>query len=184
MLKLTAYYSNGNEAYHGTLPKIANMIFGQIAIINETKILTGYTLQDLDTGEYIDDVNQYFKNEMPRDKNMIRQGVFQEEVIHQDNNGVYAFTCPGPAGHFYGIRFGQSNGKIFFQNGPVKEVGVNGVTNEALLAILIHRTETLNKLFPCAENEAALEHMQKALQSFNDRTANRMARNVEGKNEL
>ena len=70
---------------------------------------------------------------------------------------------------------------IEFQNGPIPTNGTNGLTNEALLAILIHRTETLNAQYPCAENEAAIEFMNKARDAFEARTANRKARGVEGK---
>ncbi len=91
-----------------------------------------------------------------------------------------------PAGHSYyaDINAGASSrplALIDFQNGPIREVGTNGFTNEALLAILIHRTETVNKKFPCEENELAIKRMKEALEAFNQRTANRKARGVEGK---
>ena len=69
-----------------------------------------------------------------------------------------------------------------FQDGPIPANGVNGLTSEAMLAILIHRTSTLNTNFPCEENELAILHMKKALDWFNTRTAKRKARGVEGKN--
>lgn len=88
-----------------------------------------------------------------------------------------------PAGHSYyaDINAGASSRPlplINFQNGPIREVGTNGFTNEALLAILIHRTETVNKQFPCEENELAIKRMKEALEAFNQRTANRKARGV------
>jgi hypothetical protein len=91
-----------------------------------------------------------------------------------------------PAGHSYyaDINAGASSrplALIDFQNGPIREVGTNGFTNEALLAILIHRTETVNKQFPCEENELAIKRMKEALEAFNQRTANRKARGVEDK---
>lgn len=91
-----------------------------------------------------------------------------------------------PAGHSYyaDINAGASSrplALIDFQNGPIREVGTNGFTNEALLAILIHRTETVNTQFPCEENELAIKRMKEALEAFNQRTANRKARGVEGK---
>lgn len=82
--------------------------------------------------------------------------------------------------HVYHINHGTGNQNICFQNGTVLEVGHNGVTNEALLAITIHRTKILNDKFPCDENEQAIGHMEAALKCFEDRTANRVARNVEG----
>lgn len=70
---------------------------------------------------------------------------------------------------------------VDFQNGPIPVAGINGLTNEVLLTILIHRTTAINAQFPCEENQAAIYHMKEALDAFNQRTANRKARNVEGK---
>lgn len=95
-----------------------------------------------------------------------------------------------PEGHSYDVLFNKENdplitlAEIRFQNGPVSSCGVNGVTNEDLLVVLIHRTSILNDKFPCEENKVAIEHMQKALGAFNARTVNRIARNVEGKYEV
>ena len=93
-----------------------------------------------------------------------------------------------PAGHAYQVLCdptpeGQHRtlASINFQNGPIPAVGVNGITNEALLTILIHRTEVLNAQYPCHENEVGIEFMRKALDAFEARTINRKARGVEGK---
>ena len=109
----------------------------------------------------------------------------QEEVkqsvsIYTDHNGV-AVLCDKP-GHFYHIS--DSDGKLLdiclFQDGPIKDVGVNGIQNEHLLAILINRLAYLNNVFRCEENEAALQNLKNALDHLEARTRNRMARNVEG----
>ena len=76
-----------------------------------------------------------------------------------------------------GTTFG---GPVQFQMGPVPEAGVNGFTNEAMLAILIHRTQVLDSQYPCDENKAAIAAMQATLDAFNARTAKRQARGVEG----
>lgn len=70
---------------------------------------------------------------------------------------------------------------IVFQNGPINEAGVNGITHEALIAILIDRLEA----FQCGPfandyNAAALSHLQSAQGALLDRTRARMARGVEG----
>lgn len=59
----------------------------------------------------------------------------------------------------------------------------NGTTNEEVLAVLIDRIKFLNDKFPCRENSIALTHIETALLWLNSRTANRKARNVEGKAE-
>lgn len=71
--------------------------------------------------------------------------------------------------------------QITFQNGPINEVGVNGVTHEALLAILIDRLEAFQSgPYACAENSAAMSHLFAAQEALHSRTRARMARNVEG----
>ena len=70
---------------------------------------------------------------------------------------------------------------VLFQNGPIKEVGTNGVTHEALLAILIDRLECFQKgPFACDENRLALAHLFKAQAVLKSRTEKRLARGVEG----
>ena len=110
--------------------------------------------------------------------------------IYEDANGVtttHALTLnkKGDAyieGHTYRIMGGDEQAILSFQNGPVKEYGVNGITTEAILAALIHRTKILNDAFPCEENEDAIEGMENALEAFNFRTQNRVMRGVEGQN--
>lgn len=70
---------------------------------------------------------------------------------------------------------------LIFQNGPIKEVGVNGITHEALLAILIDRLEGFQSgPFKCDYNRFALEHLKLGLEYLKQRTAERMLRGVEG----
>lgn len=57
----------------------------------------------------------------------------------------------------------------------------DGTTNEEVLAMLINRLNYLNGKFPCRENSIALTHIETALLWLNKRTADRIARNVEGK---
>lgn len=72
---------------------------------------------------------------------------------------------------------------IVFQNGPIAEVGVNGVTHEALLAILIDRLEGFQRgKYASRENAIALTHLQDAQHWLQHRTRERMARGVEGTN--
>lgn len=106
--------------------------------------------------------------------------------IHTDENGVAvnAISILGDGtnveGHQYQVLAGYKSLQVEFQHGAVKENGVNGVTNEALLAILIHRTEVLNQRYPCRENSVAITKMQEALMWFDKRTSDRKARGVEG----
>lgn len=59
----------------------------------------------------------------------------------------------------------------------------DGTTNEEVLKVLLHRCGELNKKFPCRENSIAITKMEEALMWFERRTANRVARGVEGQHK-
>ncbi len=74
---------------------------------------------------------------------------------------------------------------ILFQNGPINEAGVNGITHEALLAILIDRLRGFQAgPFKSKANACALTHMEEALMWLNQRTLERMRRGVEGTHKV
>lgn len=73
---------------------------------------------------------------------------------------------------------------ILFQNGPIKENGVNGITGEALIAIEIDRLRSFQKgPYACRENALALTAFEEGLMWLQKRTRDRMARGVEGTHE-
>ena len=73
---------------------------------------------------------------------------------------------------------------IKFQNGPIKEAGVNGVMNEDLLAILIDRMRGFQSGdYACDANKHALYYLENALTALRERTDEREARGVEGTHE-
>jgi hypothetical protein len=70
---------------------------------------------------------------------------------------------------------------ILFQNGPIAETGVNGLTHEVLLAILVDRLRSFQAgPYACVENHNALDHVEHALFHLRQRTLKRVARGVEG----
>ena len=70
---------------------------------------------------------------------------------------------------------------ILFQNGPINEVGVNGVTHETLLSILCDRMRGFQAgPYASADNAEALACMEQAQTALQRRTKARMARGVEG----
>lgn len=70
---------------------------------------------------------------------------------------------------------------ILFQNGPIPQVGNNGVTIEALLALCAHRLEGFQAgPFASQDNEDALAGVLAAMEALQRRTRNRIARQVEG----
>jgi len=96
---------------------------------------------------------------------------------------------PGQGGacHIYDV-FGNSGAqgwtqRIFFQNGPIKEFGGNGLTQECLLAIVLDRLRGFQSgKFACRENAIAITEIETALMFLQKRTRDRLARGVEGTN--
>lgn len=89
-------------------------------------------------------------------------------------NHVYEVSCPNS--------FGMT---LSFQNGPIVENGVNGITQEALLAVVIDRLRSFqNGPFSCRENSLALTKCEEALNWLHSRTRARMRRGVEGTNTV
>ena len=71
--------------------------------------------------------------------------------------------------------------RISFQNGPIQEVGVNGISGEALIAIDIDRLRCFQAgPFASDDNAQALYHLEQALFFLQKRTCERLARGVEG----
>lgn len=108
-----------------------------------------------------------------------------DSVNHQLKIEVTDEPGAGGANHHYRISWELPDGwraeVISFQNGPIKEAGVNGITQEALLAIVIDRLRSFQAgPFKCGANEYALAHCELALKELQHRTRERMARGVEG----
>jgi hypothetical protein len=76
---------------------------------------------------------------------------------------------------------GQVHAEFLFQNGPIPENGVNGLTQEVLLAIVADRLRSFQKgPFACKANACALTHIEEAQHWLQQRTIERMRRGVEG----
>lgn len=100
----------------------------------------------------------------------------------------------GGANHVYEIFRDESQGSdprdktvhltINFQNGPIQEVGVNGISGEALVAVVIDRLRSFQSgPFACRENALALTNLEEGLMWLQKRTRDRLARGVEGTNQ-
>lgn len=80
-----------------------------------------------------------------------------------------------------GCQLSRACSDINFQNGPINEHGINGISNEALLAIVEHRLQGFQSgEFACRENAVALTKIQEAMMWLQKRTRDRVARGVEG----
>lgn len=100
---------------------------------------------------------------------------------------ITGFNTATNASDPFAERYGQpgTHTTILFQNGPIPEVGVNGVTHEALLTIVADRLINFQSgPFACEENAIALKHIAEALGWLHRRTTARIERGVEGTHEL
>lgn len=71
--------------------------------------------------------------------------------------------------------------EVSFQNGAIKENGVNGVMNEDLIHMVIYRLEHFQASpFACRENQLAITKLEEALLWLRKRTIGRENRGVEG----
>jgi hypothetical protein len=80
---------------------------------------------------------------------------------------------------------GETRFSIDFQNGPIAEAGVNGLTQEVLLAICADRLRSFQAgKFACRENALALTKIEEAQHWLHHRTKARMDRGLEGTHKL
>ncbi len=70
------------------------------------------------------------------------------------------------------------------QDGPIKEVGVNGIQVTDMLSYLRQVYQSLNSDFPCLENEITIKNIECGIETQLLRTKNRQARGVEGYNKV
>ena len=96
----------------------------------------------------------------------------------------------GGANHEYRVTLppGEAEVKswqISFQNGPINENGVNGLTQEVLLAIVADRLRSFQSgPYSCRENALALTKIEEAQHWLHSRTLARMQRGVEGTHKV
>lgn len=109
------------------------------------------------------------------------------EVLDEPGQGnachEYLITLPIPKEDLPNTLVDRGGFPIRFQNGPILESGVNGISGEALLAIVEDRLIGFQSgQFACRENAIALTKIQEAMMWLQKRTRDRMARGVEGTN--
>lgn len=114
------------------------------------------------------------------------------DTSHKYTN-VYAsdYIGPGGAHHHYDIVH-KEEGKpdrflatLNFQDGPIKEAGINGVMDENLIAIVIDRLQGFQTGdFKSQYNAIAITKLEEALMWLQKRTRDREARGVEGTHKV
>ena len=101
-------------------------------------------------------------------------------IVHEDSkayNNYHHFTVKGSEN--------QTIGNVDFQQGPIKEVGENGLSERDLLEIVKYRLENFQKSpFACTYTGDAINSISNAIKFLDARTADRAKRNVEGRNKI
>ncbi len=114
--------------------------------------------------------------------------ILTDHIVENDAAGnqlqIEVQDAPGAGGacHQYAVSGPNATHLlVLFQNGPIRESGVNGVTQEALLAIVIDRLRSFQSgPFACRDNAIALTHFEEGLMWLQRRTRDRLRRAVEG----
>lgn len=73
--------------------------------------------------------------------------------------------------------------EIKFQDGPMSDVGRNGLQVEEALQQCVDRLKKYQDEVPCRENALAITKTEEAIMWLNKRTEDRKARGVEGTKE-
>lgn len=107
--------------------------------------------------------------------------IFADPPTHGNASHRYLVQWPGVASAPGEQPDHQDYLTILFQRGPINEFGVNGLTNEALLAIVADRLRSFqNSEYSCRENALALTKIEESLHWLHHRTQSRVNRGVEG----
>ena len=112
------------------------------------------------------------------------------ERTYASNGGVIVATDEKAYNNYHDFQVYQEtedstlSSFISFQKGPIKEVGINGITERDLLEILRFRLENFqNSEFASDYNAKALDAINTAIESLDARTKDREKRGVEGTNQ-
>lgn len=105
------------------------------------------------------------------------EAVAHEKPVRVDGTSVYAEIGNGDV-----LLRGRSVGQLLSRAAAaIAEAGVNGISNEALLAIVEDRLLGFQSgEYACRENAVALTKIQEAMMWLQKRTRDRAARGVEG----
>ena len=101
-------------------------------------------------------------------------------VLHEDAEDM-KYNAPH---HFVieAVADGHEVARVDFQEGPILECGLNGVSNEDLIHMVIARLNGFqNGPYACRENALAITKFEEGLMWLKKRTDARVARGVEGK---
>lgn len=105
-------------------------------------------------------------------------------VEHINGHTVKRVEWNQPEGNHIEVN-DKSNAITFkIQDGPIKEVGINGCQVDELVSTALLIVKGLNAKFPCDENVKAMTALYDAYSWLQQRKHKREIRGVEGKSEL
>jgi hypothetical protein len=109
-----------------------------------------------------------------------------DHIVNELNEKIIVTALDQPdhgASHEYAVEIPEAGliHTIRFQKGPINEAGVNGISNEALMTIVIDRLRGFQSGdLACRETALALTKLEESLLWLNKRTRERLERGVEG----
>lgn len=115
---------------------------------------------------------------------IVNEGIELRAVGEVGSGGAhteYQIDIPANSGTRHVLNLSRHITLRFHVGNPIEE-GVKGLTNEVILAAIIHRMEGFESgQFFCEDDELALRLLKAAMLAFHARSAKRQARGVEGK---
>lgn len=128
------------------------------------KLILDYGLDKIPkhTDEVINDKDVDDMNKVVDESVFICKDPIDSDIVKKRNEDTYCVILADD----------ETTIRLPFQNGDPL-VWANGLTNEALLMILLDRTKRLNKELPSNFNLIAIANMQNALDAFNNRNKER-----------
>ena len=109
----------------------------------------------------------------------LKNNLTTQKYTYVEHEKDFNFNAP----HHFKVmsKDGYQLGEVNFQEGSIKEYGVNGVNNEDLIAMVIRRLEGFqDSEFKCRENAIAITKLEESLMWLRKRTQGRENRGVEG----
>lgn len=189
--KITAFRQNGE-------PDMPDLVLGEIGEIvtllpdwhaKHKPEVGGYYVQYADGYKSYSPAKAFEEGNTLLALGPIKREITDHKVMATDGLVIGVMDEPGHGGanHDYMIEAGEFPQmlRVKFQNGTIPENGINGVTHEALLAIVADRLRGFQRgAFATKANACALTHIEEALHWMQQRTLERMRRGVEGTHQV
>lgn len=119
---------------------------------------------------------------MSKEMKMLTNGLITQKYTRIMKETEYQYNAP----HLYTVNKmedGEEICTIHFQEGPIKDCGVNGVAIEDLIAMCVDRLQHFqDSKFNCRENAMAITKLEESLMWLRKRTLDREAKGIEGTN--